>query len=143
MAEVQDWSPVDDDNDAAPPVGAPEGMMPSAANNIMRAMMGSLRRMYDKIVDGTLALPYLSTAGGTVTGNVAINGTGGLSLSGVQLRNISGGLDVYTASGSSIRVNGIVYATGFVDTDAPLPFTEMIRDLQARVEALERGVTHV
>ena len=98
MAEVVDWSPVDDDNDSAPPVGAPEGMMPSAVNNTLRAMMASLRRMYDK--------PYLPTAGGTVTGNVAINGTGGLALSGVQLRNISSSLEVYHASGGFVASRG-------------------------------------
>ena len=85
MAEVIDWSPVDDDNNSAPPVGAPEGMLPSGVNNTMRAMMGSLRRMYDKIVSAETVLPYLPLAGGTVTGNVAMNGTGGLTLAGVLL----------------------------------------------------------
>jgi len=80
--------------------------MPSSINNCMRAMMGSLRRWYDKVLDGTLALPYLPLAGGTVTGNVAINGTGGVSLSGVQLRNISSGLEVYNAGGGSVASRG-------------------------------------
>ena len=106
MSEVVDWSPVDDDNDAAPPVGAPEGMMPSAVNNTLRAMMASLRRMYDKLVDGTQALPYLPTAGGVVSGNVAVNGTGGVALGPTQLRNISGGLEVYNAAGGAIVSRG-------------------------------------
>jgi len=106
MAEVIDWAPVDDDNNAAPPVGAPEGMMPAQVNNTMRAMMGSLRRMYDQIVAGTLALPYLPLAGGTVTGNVAINGTGGMALSGVQLRNISNALEVYHAAAGFVASRG-------------------------------------
>lgn len=44
MAEVFDWNVVDASNNQAPPVGAPEGMAPSTVNDIMRAMMGSIRR---------------------------------------------------------------------------------------------------
>lgn len=44
MAEVFDWSIVDASNNATPPVGAPEGMAPSTVNDILRAMMGSIRR---------------------------------------------------------------------------------------------------
>jgi len=115
MADVDTWAAVDDDNDLAPPDGWPEGQMPSSVNNCGRAMMGAIRRMYDKIVAGTLELPYLKLAGGTVTGNVAINGTGGVSLSGVQLRNIGSGLEVYHAGSGSLTSRGPGAAVAFGD----------------------------
>jgi len=80
-------------------------------------MMGAIRRLYDQIVAGTLALPYLPLAGGTVTGNVAINGTGGVTLSGVQLRNISNALEVYHASAGGVASRGPAAGYTFGDRD--------------------------
>lgn len=47
MAEVADLTLLDDNNDAAPPDGAPEGIAPGTLNNIVRALMGKLRRWFD------------------------------------------------------------------------------------------------
>lgn len=91
MSDVDTWSPLDESNTSPPPDGWPEFMLPSAVNNCGRAMMGAVRRMYDKQVDGTTVLPYLSTSGGTLTGvanfnagltTSTINATGNVSIAG-------------------------------------------------------------
>jgi hypothetical protein len=80
MSDVDTWSPIDESNTAPPPNGWPEFMLPSAVNNSARAMMGAVRRMYDKQVDGTIVLPYLKLSGGSLSGGLGI--TGGLTASG-------------------------------------------------------------
>jgi hypothetical protein len=74
MSEVSTWDPVDDNNTAAPPAGAPEGCQPSAVNNIMRAMMGATRRFYDSVTSQFAALPttYLRLTGGTIRDGIDI-----------------------------------------------------------------------
>lgn len=47
MPEVFDLTLLDSNNDDAVPDGAPEGWAPSSANNVLRALMGKLRRWYD------------------------------------------------------------------------------------------------
>jgi hypothetical protein len=44
---VSDWSTTAADNDAAPPNGAPEGMAPSAVNDVMRQIMADIRSLHD------------------------------------------------------------------------------------------------
>ena len=44
---VSDWSTTPASNNAAPPNGAPEGMAPSAVNDILRKMMADIRAFYD------------------------------------------------------------------------------------------------
>lgn len=141
MAEITDWSPVDDNNNMAPPVGWPEGMMPSAVNNTARGMMGTLRRAWDRIVAGTEVLPYLPLAGGTVTGNVAVNGTGGVSLQTTVLRNISGGLEVTNPAGGAIVSRGPGAHLGFGDRDQTSP--GWIWYAQSGVAALWNGSNRI
>ena len=50
-AEVSDWSPTDNNNNATPPSGWPEGMNPSQVNDTGRAMMGAIRRWQ---INGTI-----------------------------------------------------------------------------------------
>ena len=49
MAEVYDWSADADDNNQAPPIGAPENMLPSGLNNVMREGMATNRRAWEAI----------------------------------------------------------------------------------------------
>ena len=42
------WNEVDDNNSSAAPDGAPEGMAPGGVNNTMRAMMGAIKRWWNK-----------------------------------------------------------------------------------------------
>lgn len=44
--DVEDWSTTDASNNAPPPAGAPEAMAPSAVNDVMRTMMGAIKRQF-------------------------------------------------------------------------------------------------
>ena len=67
-------------NTAAPPDGAPEGMLPSAVNDTMRDMMAQIRDCGDGIRDGTYTMTAAKITGGTITGitdlAIADGGTG-------------------------------------------------------------------
>ena len=68
------------DNNAAPPNGAPEGMLPSAVNDTMRDMMAQIRDCGDGIRGGTYTMTAPIITGGSITGitdlAVADGGTG-------------------------------------------------------------------
>jgi len=51
MADINQtsWSEVDASNNVASPSGFPEGMAPSGVNDSARALMGAVRRWYDRI----------------------------------------------------------------------------------------------
>jgi hypothetical protein len=49
MTDINTWSPTDASNNDAPPAGWPEGMLPSGVNDAARAMMGGLRRWYERV----------------------------------------------------------------------------------------------
>ena len=55
-------------NTAAPPDGAPEGMLPSAVNDTMRDMMAQIRDCGDGIRDGTYTMTAPIITGGTING---------------------------------------------------------------------------
>jgi hypothetical protein len=55
-------------NNAAPPDGAPEGMLPSAVNDTMRDMMAQIRDVGDGIRDGTYTMTAAKITGGSITG---------------------------------------------------------------------------
>ena len=55
-------------NTAAPPDGAPEGMLPSAVNDTMRDMMAQIRDCGDGVRDGTYTMTAPKITGGTITG---------------------------------------------------------------------------
>ena len=90
-------------NTAAPPDGAPEGMLPSAVNDTMRDMMSQIRDCGDGIRDGTYTMTAAKITGGSITGVTftSIIVTGG-SISGVTLTDpaITGTIleDIYTIS---------------------------------------------
>lgn len=60
-------------NNATPPDGAPEGMLPSAVNDTMRDMMAQIRDVGDGIRDGTYTMTAPVITGGSITG-VALSG---------------------------------------------------------------------
>ena len=67
-------------NNAAPPDGAPEGMLPSAVNDTMRDMMAQIRDCGDGIRGGTYTMTAPVITGGSISGitdlAVADGGTG-------------------------------------------------------------------
>jgi hypothetical protein len=108
-------------NTAAPPDGAPEGMLPSAVNDTMRDMMAQIRDVGDGIRDGTYTMTAPKITGGTITGstinNSAIGGTtaaagafttlsatGATTFSGATV--VSGSLTSNTFSSSGATITG-------------------------------------
>ena len=86
-------------NNAAPPDGAPEGMLPSAVNDTMRDMMAQIRDCGDGIRGGTYTMTAVVITGGSITGitdlAVADGGTGASTLTGVLKGN---GASAFTAA---------------------------------------------
>jgi hypothetical protein len=86
-------------NNAAPPDGAPEGMLPSAVNDTMRDMMAQIRDVGDGVRNGTYTMTAPVITGGSITG---------VALSGNTLTNpvITGGSINNTTVGATTRSTG-------------------------------------
>jgi hypothetical protein len=86
-------------NNAAPPDGAPEGMLPSAVNDTMRDMMAQIRDVGDGIRGGTYTMTAPVITGGSITG---------VALSGNTLTSpvITGGSINNTTVGATTRSTG-------------------------------------
>ena len=88
-------------NNAAPPDGAPEGMLPSAVNDTMRDMMAQIRDVGDGIRDGTYTMTSAKITGGSITGitdlAVADGGTGASTLTGIVKGNGTSAFSAATA----------------------------------------------
>jgi len=88
-------------NNAAPPDGAPEGMLPSAVNDTMRDMMAQIRDVGDGIRDGTYTMTAAKITGGSITGitdlAVADGGTGASTLTGIVKGNGTSAFSAATA----------------------------------------------
>ena len=63
-------------NNAAPPDGAPEGMLPSAVNDTMRDMMAQIRDVGDGIRGGTYTMTAPVITGGSISGLSSLASTG-------------------------------------------------------------------
>jgi hypothetical protein len=74
------------DNNAAPPNGAPEGMLPSAVNDTMRDMMAQIRDVGDGIRGGTYTMTAPVITGGSVSGVTAVSTSGNLTFTGTSNR---------------------------------------------------------
>jgi hypothetical protein len=113
-------------NNAAPPDGAPEGMLPSAVNDTMRDMMAQIRDVGDGIRDGTYTMTAAKITGGSITGvtfsSSAATITGG-SVTGVTFSSssatitggsISGITDLAVADGGTgaSTLTGIIKGSG-------------------------------
>jgi len=69
---IKNWSTTAGSNNATPPNGAPEGMAPSAVNNIIRQMMAEIRSWFedpDWIDFGHTGLAYVAATQFRVTGD--------------------------------------------------------------------------
>lgn len=110
MADISSWSPVDAGNNAAPPNGWPENMLPNAVNDCARGMMGAIRRNYDQLITGTFAFTNI-TASGTVT---AATVTATDTINGLHLHSSSditadGDIGCHTLNASA-TVNAVLIA---------------------------------
>jgi hypothetical protein len=113
-------------NNAAPPDGAPEGMLPSAVNDTMRDMMAQIRDVGDGIRGGTYTMTAPVITGGSINGTTigaTTASTGAFStLSATGNTNLDGGTFVFNDSGADkdFRIEG--------DTNANLFFTDASTD---------------
>ena len=118
-------------NTAAPPDGAPEGMLPSAVNDTMRDMMAQIRDVGDGIRDGTYTTTAPKITGGTITGITftSIVVTGG-SITGItDLAVADGGTGASTLTGV-LKGNGtsaFTAATAGTDYLAPPSGTAILK----------------
>jgi hypothetical protein len=116
------------DNNAAPPNGAPEGMLPSAVNDTMRDMMSQIRDAGDGIRNGTYTMTAPVITGGSITG-VALTGntftnpiitggtltspviTGGTITGITDLAVADGGTGASTAENARLNLSAVGYTT--------------------------------
>lgn len=110
-------------NTAAPPDGAPEGMLPSAVNDTMRDMMSQIRDVGDGIRDGTYTMTAAKITGGSITGVTftSIVVTGG-SITGItDLAVADGGTGASTLTGV-LKGNGTsAFSAATAGTDFVAP----------------------
>jgi hypothetical protein len=104
-------------NTAAPPDGAPEGMLPSAVNDTMRDMMAQIRDVGDGIRDGTYTMTAAKITGGSITGITfsSIVVTGG-SITGATVTS-----NTFSSSGATITggsINGTAVGASTASTGA-------------------------
>lgn len=95
MAEVHTWSGTAADNNSSPPDGAPEGMAPSAVNDVIREVMAAIKRKDDD-ENGALVTGGSATAYTVATPNRTI----AAYENGLRLR-----VRLHTATGAAPTLN--------------------------------------
>ena len=118
-------------NTAAPPDGAPEGMLPSAVNDTMRDMMAQIRDCGDGVRDGTYTMTAPKITGGTITG-VTLTGNTFSSpvISGETINNANIGATTATTgkfttlTNSALTSGRVTYAgaSGLLSDSATLTY---------------------
>ena len=102
-------------NNAAPPDGAPEGMLPSAVNDTMRDMMAQIRDCGDGIRGGTYTMTAPVITGGSIT-NVALSGNTLTNpvITGGSINNTPiGASTASTGAFSTLSASSTVSGSGF------------------------------
>jgi hypothetical protein len=137
-------------NNAAPPDGAPEGMLPSAVNDTMRDMMAQIRDVGDGIRGGTYTMTAPVITGGSITG-VALSGNTLTSpvISGGSINNTpigastanTGNFTTLGATGVATFSAGTVSApaittTGDTNTGIFFPAADTIAFTEGGVESM-------
>jgi hypothetical protein len=105
-------------NTAAPPDGAPEGMLPSAVNDTMRDMMAQIRDCGDGIRGGTYTMTAPVITGGSISGLSSLASTG-----------------VATFSAGSVSAPAIT-TTGDTNTGIYFPAADTIAFTEGGVESV-------
>ena len=122
-------------NTAAPPDGAPEGMLPSAVNDTMRDMMAQIRDCGDGIRDGTYTMTAPKITGGTITGSTINNSAiGGTTASTGKFTTLEA-TGVATVSAGAVGTPAIT-TTGDTNTGIFFPTADTIAFAEGGAEAM-------
>jgi hypothetical protein len=117
-------------NNAAPPDGAPEGMLPSAVNDTMRDMMAQIRDVGDGIRGGTYTMTAPVITGGSINGTTV--GAGTASTGAFTTLGATG---VATFSAGSVSAPAIT-TTGDTNTGIFFPAADTIAFTEGGVESM-------
>ena len=122
-------------NTAAPPDGAPEGMLPSAVNDTMRDMMAQIRDCGDGIRDGTYTMTAPKITGGTITGSTINNSAiGGTTAAAGKFTTLEA-TGVATFSAGAVGTPAIT-TTGDTNTGIFFPAADTIAFTEGGVESM-------
>jgi hypothetical protein len=122
-------------NTAAPPDGAPEGMLPSAVNDTMRDMMAQIRDCGDGIRDGTYTMTAPKITGGTITGSTINNSAiGGTTATTGKFTTLEA-TGVATFSAGTVSAPAIT-TTGDTNTGIFFPAADTIAFTEGGVESM-------
>jgi hypothetical protein len=118
------------DNNAAPPNGAPEGMLPSAVNDTMRDMMAQIRDVGDGIRGGTYTMTAPVITGGSINGT-----TIGASTASTGAFSTLSATGVATFSAGTVSAPAIT-TTGDTNTGIYFPAADTIAFTEGGTEAM-------
>jgi len=123
-------------NTAAPPDGAPEGMLPSAVNDTMRDMMAQIRDCGDGVRDGTYTMTAVKITGGTINGATigATTATTG-AFTSITASTTLGITGVATFSAGTVALPAIT-TTGDTNTGIFFPAADTIAFTEGGAEAM-------
>ena len=122
-------------NTAAPPDGAPEGMLPSAVNDTMRDMMAQIRDCGDGIRDGTYTMTAPKITGGTITGSTINNSAIGGSTAAAGKFTTLEATGVATFSAGAVGTPAIT-TTGDTNTGIFFPAADTIAFTEGGTESM-------
>jgi len=127
-------------NTAAPPDGAPEGMLPSAVNDTMRDMMAQIRDCGDGIRDGTYTMTAPKITGGTITGSTINNSAiGGTTAAAGAFTTLSA-TGVTTVQAGTVSLPAIT-TTGDTNTGIYFPAADTIAFTEGGAESMRISST--
>lgn len=107
-------------NNAAPPDGAPEGMLPSAVNDTMRDMMAQIRDCGDGIRGGTYTMTAPVITGGSISGTTFSSASA--TITGGSINNTPiGASTANTGAFTTLSASSTVSGTGFSNYFASPP----------------------